>query len=172
LASAPEALQKLFSRGKRVAVGEERSLAARGCAAWAGRVYGEDGSNAQPPATPVAQQTTASAPQGPPGSAGFGLSLTQGNSDTLNISATVDSTYDPKTGNAMKWSALFLRGTENGTLSVNRLAAMFRDENTVNGRMFVFGQFDTLHDTFKGIDYLYAPPPASATRPSCRNRRR
>lgn len=78
---------------------------------------------------PVVQQTTASAPQGLHGSAGFGLSLTQGNSDTLNISATADSTYDPKTGNAMKWSALFLRGAENATLSVNRPAAMFRHKH-------------------------------------------
>ena len=38
-------------------------------------------------------------PSGPPkglsGSAGFGLSLTQGNSDTININAAVDSIYDP-----------------------------------------------------------------------------
>ncbi len=100
-------------------------------------------------------------PSGPPmglsGSAGFGLSLTQGNSDTLNLSATVDSIYDPKTKNVMKWNALFLRGKQNGILTVNRLSAMFRDENTISGRTFVFGQVDTLHDTFKQIDYLIAP---------------
>ena len=58
------------------------------------------GARAQPPAV-AAQQTTTEAPPGLSGSAGFGLSLTQGNSDTLNISATVDSVYDPKTKNAM-----------------------------------------------------------------------
>ena len=114
--------------------------------------------HAQPPPPPVVvQPTTTAAPQGLHGSAGFGLSLTQGNSDTLNISATVDSTYDPKTHNAMRWNALFLRGKQNGVLSVNRFSAMFRDEYTVNGRVFMFAQLDVLHDTFKGIDYLVAP---------------
>jgi len=105
----------------------------------------------------VVTQTTAAAPEGLHGSAGFGLSFTQGNSDTLNISATVDATYDPKTKNAMRWNGLFLRGKQNGVLSVNRVSAMFRDENTVSGRMFVFGQVETLHDTFKGIEYLLTP---------------
>jgi putative salt-induced outer membrane protein YdiY len=105
----------------------------------------------------VVTQTTAAAPEGLHGSAGFGLSLTQGNSDTLNISATVDATYDPKTKNAMRWNALFLRGKQNGVLSVNRISAMFRDENTVSRHVFVFGQVETLHDTFKGIEYLLTP---------------
>lgn len=110
---------------------------------------------AQQPVT-VAQTTTA-APQGLHGSAGFGLSLTDGNSDTLNINATVDNTYDPKTKNAMRWNALFLRGKQNGVLSVYRLSAMFRDEYTVNGRVFMFAEMDALHDTFKGVDYILAP---------------
>lgn len=119
------------------------------CLAW--------GSNAraQQPVTVV--QTTAAAPEGFHGSAGFGLSLTQGNSDTLNINAAIDNTYDPKTKNAMRWNALFLRGKQNGVLSVYRLSAMFRDEYTVNGRVFTFAQMDALHDTFKGVDYLLAP---------------
>src|SRR5580765_2153688 len=96
---------------------------------------------AQQPVT-VAQTTTA-APQGLHGSAGFGLSLTDGNSDTLNINATVDNTYDPK--------------TKNGVLSVYRVSAMFRDEYTVNGRVFMFAEMDALHDTFKGVDYILAP---------------
>ena len=110
---------------------------------------------AQQPVT-VAQTTTA-APQGLHGSAGFGLSLTDGNSDTLNINATVDNTYDPKTKNAMRWNALFLRGKQNGVLSVYRVSAMFRDEYTVNGRVFMFAEMDALHDTFKGVDYILAP---------------
>jgi putative salt-induced outer membrane protein YdiY len=105
----------------------------------------------------VAAPTTVAAPQGLHGSAGFGLSLTQGNSDTLNINATIDNTYDPKTKNAMRWNALFLRGKQNGVLSVYRVSAMFRDEYTVNRRVFTFAQLDALHDTFKGIDYLVSP---------------
>lgn len=100
-------------------------------------------------------------PSGPPkglsGSAGFGLSFTQGNTDTLTLNATVDSLYDPKTKNVMKWNALYLRGKQNHVLTVNRVSAMFRDENTLTDRMFVFGQIETLHDTFKQIDYLIAP---------------
>jgi putative salt-induced outer membrane protein YdiY len=100
-------------------------------------------------------------PSGPPeglsGSAGFGLSFTQGNSDTLNINAMVDSIYDPKTKNVMKWNLLYLRGKQNHVLSVNRISAAFRDENSLTTRMYVFGEIDTLHDTFKQIDYLIAP---------------
>jgi putative salt-induced outer membrane protein YdiY len=101
------------------------------------------------------------APPGPPkglsGSAGFGLSFTQGNTDTLTINATADNIYDPKTTNVMKWNVLFLRGKQNHVLTVNRLSATFRDENSLTSRMYVFGQVDTLHDTFKQIDYLIAP---------------
>ena len=107
------------------------------------------------------QAPAPAAPAPPPkalsGSAGAGLSLTEGNSDTLNMSATLDSIYDPKSGNVMKWTLLFLRGKENGLVTVNRVSAGFRDENTLSTRTFVFGQVDTLHDTFKAIDYLIAP---------------
>ena len=110
------------------------------------------------PATHLwAQQPPSGPPKGLSGSAGFGLSLTQGNSDTINMSATVDSIYDPKTKNVMKWNALFLRGKQNGVLSVNRVSAMFRDETAINERTYLFGQIDTLHDTFKQIDYLIDP---------------
>ena len=104
-----------------------------------------------------AQDPASGPPRGLSGSAGFGLSLTQGNSDTININAMVDSIYDPKTRNVMKWNALYLRGKQNHVLSVNRVSATFRDENTISGRMYLFAQIDTLHDTFKGIDYLIAP---------------
>jgi putative salt-induced outer membrane protein YdiY len=107
--------------------------------------------------TAVKAQQADSVPKGLSGSAGFGLSLTQGNSDTLNINATVDSIYDPKTQNVMKWNALYLRGKQNDVLSVNRAFGSFRDEYTVSKRVFLFGQFDALHDTFKGVEYLYAP---------------
>jgi putative salt-induced outer membrane protein YdiY len=112
------------------------------CAAWAPAAKAQQ-------ADPV--------PQGLSGSAGFGLSLTQGNSDTLNVNATVDSIYDPKTKNVVKWNGLYLRGKQNGVLSVNRVFGSIRDEYTVSKRAFLFGQFDALHDTFKGVDYLYAP---------------
>jgi putative salt-induced outer membrane protein YdiY len=112
------------------------------CAAWA------PGARAQ---------QTDPIPQGLSGSASFGLSLTQGNTDTLTVNATLDSIYDPKSKNLVKWNALFLRGRQNGVLSVNRVAASVRDEYTVSKRFFMFAQLDALHDTFKGVEYLYAP---------------
>ncbi len=109
----------------------------------------------------VSHATAQDAPPPPPkaltGSAGAGLSVTSGNSDTQNLSATTDSVYDPKNGHVMKWNALYLRGKQNGVLAVNRVSAMFRNENSLSGKLFVFGAVDVLHDTFKGIDYLYAP---------------
>ena len=104
-----------------------------------------------------AQQAPSGPPKGLSGSAGFGMSFTQGNTDTLTFNATDDSIYDPKTGNVMKWNLLYLRGKQNHVLTVNRLSATFRDEDSLTTRMYVFGQVDTLHDTFKEIDYLIAP---------------
>jgi putative salt-induced outer membrane protein YdiY len=121
------------------------SLAATVCVTGASPVRAQ-----QPPAAPAPMKALT-------GSAGAGLSLTQGNSETLNLSATVDAVYDPKTGNVMKWATLFLRGKQNGVVTVNRVSAGFRDENRLSPRTFVFGQVDTLHDTFKAIDYLIAP---------------
>ena len=112
------------------------------CAAWA-------------PA--VRAQQADQVPQGLSGSASIGLSLTQGNTDTFTLNVTDDSIYDPKTKNIVRWNALYLRGKQNGVLSVNRVAGSVRDQYTVSKRFFMFAQFDALHDTFKGVDYLYAP---------------
>jgi len=109
------------------------------------------------PASHVWAQQSAGPPKGLSGSAGAGLSLTQGNSDTLTVNATIDSVYDPKTKNVMKWNALYLRGKQNGVVAVNRVSATFRDERTLSPKAYVFGQIDSLHDTFKAIDYLFAP---------------
>src|SRR5579871_8849 len=99
-------------------------------------------------ASVVSAQQPDAIPAGLSGSSGFGLSLTQGNSDTLNINATDDSVYDPKTKNIMKWNALYLRGKQNGVLSVNRVSGSCRDEYTVSKHVFAYGEFDASHDTF------------------------
>lgn len=91
------------------------------------------------------------------GSGSVGLSLTRGNSDTASYNLAFDLTHDPDTRNVMKWTALYLRGTQEGELTVNRTSLGFRDEYTLSGRTFVFGQIDYLRDTFKLIDYLIAP---------------
>lgn len=91
------------------------------------------------------------------GTAGAGLALTSGNSDTLTLNLVFDVTRDPKTKNVIKAKGLYLRGEENDSLTVNRIAFAGRDEYSFTPRTFVFGQLEYLRDTFKLIDYLVAP---------------
>jgi putative salt-induced outer membrane protein len=111
------------------------------------------------PSMAFAQQRAA--PAGPPrtwtGTAGAGLALTSGNSDTLNFNVAFDLTRDPKTRNLTKYKGLYIRGEDDGDATVDRMALAFRDEYTLTSRTFVFGQVEYLRDTFKLIDYLVAP---------------
>ncbi len=91
------------------------------------------------------------------GDAGAGLSLTSGNSDTLNFNLAFDLTRDPKTRNVMKFKGLYLRGEQDDSLTVNRTSLSFRDQYALTPRAFVYGQLEYLRDTFKLIDYLVAP---------------
>ncbi|MDO8795534.1 MAG: DUF481 domain-containing protein [Vicinamibacterales bacterium] len=91
------------------------------------------------------------------GTVGAGINLTQGNTDTLNYNLAFDLLHPFSTRNVMKTTGLYLRGTQNDTLNVNRTSLGFRDEITISGRTFVFGKLDYLRDTFKAIDYLVAP---------------
>jgi putative salt-induced outer membrane protein YdiY len=88
---------------------------------------------------------------------GGGLSLTSGNTDSLAYNVAFDIAHDNNRGNVAKWTGLYLRGTQNDVLVVNRLSLGIRDELTFSPRAFVFGQIDYLHDTFKRIDYFIAP---------------
>jgi len=109
----------------------------------------------------AASAAMAQAPEGPPpnwaGAAGAGLSVTSGNSDTLNANLAFELTRTPKGRNVMNWKGLYLRGNQNDTTVVNKTSLAFRDEYTLSGRTFFFGQLDYLRDTFKLIDYLVAP---------------
>ncbi len=108
----------------------------------------------------AAAQAPAPPPEPPKdwtGSIGAGLSLTQGNNNTVNFSAAFDSVYDPKHGNVLKATALFLRGKKDGDLVVDRSSFGIRDERSVSPRAFAFAQVDFLKDTFKAIDSLVAP---------------
>ncbi len=103
----------------------------------------------------------APAPAEPPktwtGTAGVGVSITSGNSDTMNYNVAFDLTRTPKARNVMKWMGLYLRGEQNQAVVVNRISLGYRDEYTLSGRTFLFGQVDYLRDTFKLIDHLVAP---------------
>ena len=111
--------------------------------------------SAMPPA-PVA--TTPAAPTPPwTGSAGFGLALNRGNTETTNINASFEATYDPKAANVVKLKGLYLRGDNNGSLAVDNLLLDGRDEVKLTGRVYAYGELRFIRDQFKAIDYLYAP---------------
>ena len=107
-------------------------------------------------------QATAPAPPAPPpppwtGSAGFGLALNRGNTATTNLNVSFDATHDPKTRSVWKFKGLYLRGTNNGTVALDRLQLEGRNEHTLSTRVYAFGQLQVLEDQFKDIDYLVAP---------------
>jgi putative salt-induced outer membrane protein YdiY len=113
-------------------------------------------------AAPVdAQPAPAAPPAGPPppwtGSAGFGLSLSRGNTDTTNLNASFEATHDPKTKSVWKFKGLYLRGETGGALAVDRLLLEGRNERTFAPRVYGFGQVQFLEVEFKQIDYLFAP---------------
>jgi putative salt-induced outer membrane protein len=91
------------------------------------------------------------------GSFGGGFAVTGGNTDTKNFNLAFDMVRDPKTKNLIKAKAAYLRGSENKFTNLDRAAAGLRDEYTVTGKMFVFGQMDYLRDRFKGIVFIWSP---------------
>src|SRR5207244_1708809 len=113
-------------------------------------------------AVPAAAQTPAPAPPAPPpppwtGSAGFGLALNRGNTAATNLNVSFEATHDPKTASVWRFKGLYLRGENNGTLAVDRLDLLGRNERNLTDRVYAFGQVQFLEDQFKNIDYLFAP---------------
>ena len=89
--------------------------------------------------------------------AGGGLAITNGNSDTSTVNASYEVTYDRRLRNVVKSDGLFLHGTTESELSADRLSLNGRDEFKLNRRAYVFGQNQFLRDRFKDITYLIAP---------------
>ena len=113
-------------------------------------------------ATLYAQPPAAPAPPPPPpplwtGSAGFGLSLNRGNTETTNVNISGDATRDPKTDSVWRFKGLYLRGKTADTLTVDRLHLQGRNERALTDRAYAFGELQFLEDQFKDIDYLIAP---------------
>lgn len=109
---------------------------------------------AQPPAPAPA---AAPPPPALTGSAGLGLALNRGNTATTNVNASFEATHDPKTQSVWKFKGLYLRGTNNDVLAIDRLQLEGRNERTLSDRLYAFGQLQFLRDQFKAIDYLVAP---------------
>jgi putative salt-induced outer membrane protein len=108
-----------------------------------------------------AQTPTAPPPPPPPKiwtvSASAGLAFTQGNTDTSSVNLGYNVTYDPQKKNVVKSEGLFLRSTDQGDVTANRVGLSGRDEYKLTARTYVFGQVQYLRDPFKEIEYLVAP---------------
>jgi putative salt-induced outer membrane protein YdiY len=108
----------------------------------------------------LAQEAGLEAPPRPKvwgGLASAGLSLTRGNSDTLKLNVAFELTRDRKPRHLSKLNGRYLRGQEDGALSVDRTSMALRHEYTLRNGAFTFGQVEYLRDTFKQISYLIAP---------------
>lgn len=91
------------------------------------------------------------------GSFGGGVALTGGNTDTKNVNLVFSLVRDPKTKNVFKADALYLRGSQNDVLSLDRALVKLRDEYSLTNRVFLFAELGYLRDQFKDIRYLVAP---------------
>ena len=90
-------------------------------------------------------------------SAGAGIAITSGNSDTQNINLAFNTLFDPKTNRTFKADALYLLGRNNGEKQVDKATATARYESLLSERTFWFGEVNYLRDPFKEISYLVAP---------------
>jgi putative salt-induced outer membrane protein len=102
-------------------------------------------------------QTPAEPPPDFTANLGGGLAITAGNTDTQNFNLTGGMVHDPKTKNVIKATAAYLRGDQNDILNLDRTSVNVRDEYTLSGRTFAFGQLDYLRDQFKEIIFLWVP---------------
>jgi len=90
-------------------------------------------------------------------SAGAGIALTSGNSDTQNINLAFNTLWDPKTDRTFKADALYLLGRNDGEKQVDKATATARYERLFEQRAFWFGEVAYLRDPFKEISYLVSP---------------
>jgi len=105
----------------------------------------------------VFAQAAAEPPKLYTGSFGGGLAVTSGNTDTKNFNLAANVVRDPKTRNLIKGSGAYLRGSNAKITNLDRSAFNLRDEYTISGRVFVFGQMDYLRDKFKEVIFLWSP---------------
>src|SRR4029078_286947 len=102
-------------------------------------------------------QVTGAFPRLYTGSFGGGLALTGGNTDTKNFSLSFDMFRDPLKKSVVKLKSSYLRGAQNKTTNLDRASVALRDEYTLSGRVFAFGQLDYLRDRFKSIVFIWNP---------------
>lgn len=98
------------------------------------------------------------------GHAAVGFDFTQGNSDTRQFNASLVLKYDPRTKDIWKADAFYILNSESGVTSVDRTSAHLRDEHSLDGQWYAFGDLQYLKDQFKEIDYLFAPTVGAGAR--------
>jgi putative salt-induced outer membrane protein len=90
-------------------------------------------------------------------SLGAGLTRTGGNSDTSSYNAVANAAWDPPGRHAVRGEILYLRASDGGAATVDRTLAALRDEYTMSGRAFAFGEIGYQSDRFKELDHLITP---------------
>ena len=109
------------------------------------------------PLTAAAQPAAPPPPPGWAGSAGAGLALTSGNTDTSTINAAYELKHDTGSVYVLKSNGLLVYGKSQDVLTSDRLALDGRLERRLSTRTSLFGQVQYLRDSFKAIDYLVSP---------------
>ena len=92
------------------------------------------------------------------GSAGAGLALTSGNSDTSTVNAAYELKRDTGGNIVFNSNGLLVYGKSQGELTNDRLTLDWLAlERKLSTRTSLFGQTQYLRDSFKAIDYLVSP---------------
>jgi putative salt-induced outer membrane protein YdiY len=105
----------------------------------------------------LAQTDPPKPPTGWAGSAGAGLAMTAGNSDTSTVNAAYDLKRDTGGDMVFKSAGLLLYGKTEDVKTSDRLSLDGRVERRLSERTLLFGQTQYLRDEFKAIDYLVSP---------------
>jgi putative salt-induced outer membrane protein len=106
-----------------------------------------------------AQNTCPCPPKQTPGwhgSAGAGLAMTSGNSDTQSYNLSLAMTYDPQKQHVIKVDGLYLKSRADGVDTASKSAAGARGERKI-GRAFLFAEGRYERDRFKELSYLLSP---------------
>lgn len=90
------------------------------------------------------------------GSAGAGLAITGGNTDTQSYNLNLLVVYDPQTRNLLKLDGLYLKSKAEGVDTADKAAFGLRGEHK-RGRAFAFGEVRYERDKFKLLDSLVSP---------------
>lgn len=112
-------------------------------------------------AAPAVARDTCPCPEEPPPgwrtAVGAGLAYTSGNTDTQNVNLSFEVVHDPKARNVFRADGLWIRNKTDDQLSADRSALGVRDEHTISGRAFAFGEVRYQRDRFKELSYLVNP---------------